>query len=120
PFDISLRGLGRPQASSFRDVMDCPNDPAVMRYRSLSNELATAMAPRPLAPAETLGMSGFEFSLASAVTPIAYNEDYWKGQPGNPVFEGVLHQRAVPHNLWTPTAHLRKGLPLSTEIGVSG
>jgi hypothetical protein len=34
--------------------------------------------------------------------------------------EGVLHNRKVPGMLWTPTAHLRKGLPLSTELGIQG
>ncbi len=114
PNDISLRGVGRPlDGSSLKD-------PAVIRYRRLSNELAIALAPRPLAPAETLGMNGFEFSIASPYTPINYEADYWQGQPGNPVFEGVSTTHRMPKALWTPTLQLRKGLPFSSEIAISG
>lgn len=114
PNDISLRGVGRP--------LDGGNlkDPAVLRYRRLSNELAIALAPRALAPAETLGMSGFEFSLVSTHTPINYQADYWQGQPGTPVFEGVSATHNVPKTFWTPSLHLRKGLPLSSEISITG
>ena len=108
PYDISLRGLGRP------DPTLGLNDPAVQRYRGLSSEVALALAPRPLAPAETLGMSGFEFSFVNTLAGISANEAYWKGQPGEPVMEGVLPShggRSVPSSLWVPSAHLRKGLP---------
>jgi len=113
PYDISIRGLGRPRVANL-------TDPAVQRYKFLSNELAIAMSPKALAPAETLGMDGFEFSLVTTHTPISIHEDYWLGQPGNPVFEGVSRGRDLPDTFWTPTAHLRKGLPLSAEIGISG
>lgn len=116
PYDVSLRGLGRPaQPRSL-------TDPAVKRYRLLSAELAAAMMPKPAQPAETLGMSGFEFSFVNTLSGIHENAAYWQGQPGNPVIEGALPShgsRPVPGSLWTPTLHLRKGLPLSSEIGVS-
>jgi hypothetical protein len=67
-------------------------------------------------------MSGFEFSLASTTADIKEDADYWQGQPGNPVFEGVLPshgKRGVPKVFWVPTIHLRKGLPISSEIGVN-
>ena len=113
PNDISIRGLGRPTSGA-------ADDPAVLRFRNLANELAVAIAPRPLAPAETLGMNGFEFSLATIHTPISADEPYWQGQPGNPIFEGVTTGRDVPTAFWSPTAHIRKGLPLSTEVGIQG
>jgi hypothetical protein len=116
PNDIQLRGLGRPDSGSFLD-------PAVQRYRRLSSELALALAPRPLAPAETLGMAGFEFALVTTTADITEAADYWKGQPGQPIFEGVLPShgsRDIPGAFWVPTAHLRKGLPMSTEIGITG
>jgi len=115
PYDISLRGLGRPMSTSL-------SDPAVERYRLLSSELAISLMPKPTQPAETLGMSGFEFSITNTVTGIHSKADYWQGQPGNPVLEGVLPShgsRQVPGSLWTPTLHFRKGLPFSSEIGFS-
>jgi hypothetical protein len=113
PYDISLRGLGRP-------LSDSKSDPAVQRYKGLSAELALAMSPKPMAPAETLGMSGFEFSIANTLTDISENAPYWQGQAGTPVMEGVLRNRKVPNYLWTPTAQLRKGLPMSLELGIQG
>src|SRR5687767_12701724 len=103
PLDISLRGLGRPQSQTLED-------PAVVRYRALSGELALAMSPKPMQPAETLGISGFEFSIANTLTDISQNEDYWQGQAGAPIFDGVQRERKVPSVLWTPTVHFRKGL----------
>lgn len=117
PYDLSLRSLGRPAANAPL------SDPAVKRYRGLSSELALALAPRPLAPAETLGMSGFEFSFVNTLAGISAKKDYWQGQPGSPVMEGALAShgsRDVPSSLWVPSAHLRKGLPMSTEIGING
>lgn len=111
--DISLRGLGRPRQQGF-------DDPAVRRYRALANDLVLAMTPKPLQPAETLGMSGFEFAVASTTTNIDETAAHWQGQPGAPVLEGALNDRQVPSHLWTPTIHFRKGLPLSTELGVTG
>lgn len=113
PYDISLRGLGRPERS-------VASDPAVVRYRRLSSELVLALAPHPGQPAETLGMSGFSFAVESPLTAINSNAAHWQGQAGNPVFEGVIRGRDVPNVLWTPTFHVRKGLPISAEIGVSG
>ncbi len=113
PLDISIRGLGRPASNDL-------DDPAVRRYRSLTSELSLAMSPKPMQPAETLGMNGFEFSIANTLTDISQNADYWQGQPGAPIFEGVTRDHKVPNLLWTPTLHLRKGLPLSMELGVQG
>ncbi|MBI5510651.1 MAG: hypothetical protein HY903_17980 [Deltaproteobacteria bacterium] len=116
PYDISVRGLGRPATNSL-------TDPAVLRYRALTSELALSLAPRPLAPAETLGLSGFEFSLVSTLAGISSGEAYWQGQPGSPIIEGALPShgsRAVPSALWVPSLHVRKGLPFSTEIGING
>ena len=108
-YDISLRGLGRPGGLS-------KDDPAHQRFRNLANELAYALTPRPLQPAETLGMSGFEFSFSATTTDIKEKAAYWQGQPGSPVLDGALNDVEVPSYLWTPTFQFRKGLPMSTEF----
>jgi len=118
PYDISLRGLGRPAPGG-----TLKSDPAIQRYREMSTELAMALSSRPLAPAETLGMSGFEFSLVSTTADITEAADYWQGQPGSPIFEGVQANhgsRQIPGAFWIPSLHIRKGLPLSSEIGITG
>ena len=112
PYDVTLRGLGRPMPNDLQD-------PAYLRFKKLGNELGLAMAPRPLAPAETLGISGFEFSLVSTFADINEAADYWQGQPGSPVFLGVADGEGIPVGFWIPTLHIRKGLPLSTELGIT-
>ena len=112
-YDIQLRGLGRPGSEAV-------NDPANNRFRLLTSELALALSSRPLQPAETLGVSGFEFFVGTGHANISINESYWQGQPGAPMFEGAIRDRKLPEVLWTPSIHVRKGLPLSTEIGIQG
>ncbi|MEL6544497.1 MAG: hypothetical protein AAFQ82_07710 [Myxococcota bacterium] len=108
--DISLLGIGRPASTAL-------SDPAVRRYRALSGELALSLTPKAAQPAETLGVSGFEFSVVNTLNNIAQDADYWSGQPGSPVFEGVADGRNQPGALWTPTLQVRKGLPMSTDVG---
>jgi hypothetical protein len=114
PLDISLRGLGRPDLdpACATDSLGCPT---TLRLRGLSAELAMALAPRVLQPAETLGVAGFELSAATTLSSISNKADYWQGQPGAPIIEPG---NTVPSMLVVPTVHLRKGLPLSTELGV--
>ena len=111
-YDISLRGLGRPDPGNLKDA-------AYLRFQKLGNELGMSLAPRPLAPAETLGVSGFEFAFATVHADISQDESYWRGQPGSPVLEGVADGNGVPSGLWIPTLHIRKGLPMSTELGIT-
>ncbi|MBN1962898.1 MAG: hypothetical protein JW841_18350 [Deltaproteobacteria bacterium] len=107
PYDISLVGLGRPDVDPY----------AQGRFRALCNELAIALAPRPLQPAETLGVSGFEFSLSNSLTSVSNKSDYWRAMYG-PVINAPMRDRTILEQLWTPTLHIRKGLPFSTEFGV--
>ncbi len=110
--DIRLRGIGRPASNAL-------SDPAVRRYRALSGELALALTPKAVQPAETLGVSGFEFGIINTLSNISQDADYWTGQPGSPVVEGVAEGRNLPSTLWIPTLQVRKGLPLSTDLGFS-
>lgn len=108
--DISLLGLGRP-----RSVDDAPS----RRFRALANELALITAPKAWTTAESLGASGFEMSFVLAYTGIASGAEYWTGTSGAPIFEGALSGGGVPSGYWTPTLQVRKGLPFSTDVGVS-
>lgn len=117
--DIRLRGLGRPGVGSgaSQTILD---DPAVQRYRAMTGELSLALTPKATQPAETLGMSGFEFAITNTLTNIDQDQPYWTGQPGSPIFEGVAEGRNMPGVLWTPTFSVRKGLPFSIDVGVHG
>ncbi|MEO0592308.1 MAG: hypothetical protein AAFZ38_01905 [Myxococcota bacterium] len=110
--DIRLLGLGRPESNAL-------SDPAVRRYRALSAELALAMTPKATQPAETLGLSGFEFGFVLGINNIHEEEDYWTGVDGLPIFEGAAAGDSAPGTLVVPTLQIRKGLPMSIDVGVS-
>jgi hypothetical protein len=80
---------------------------AQLLFEDLMTELGMISAPVFLAPAETLGLNGFSFSLEGTIAPISSDEEFWtiptEGEPGSVIF--------IPH------VHVRKGLPFSTEIG---
>jgi hypothetical protein len=82
-------------------------DCAQLLFEDLMTELGMIAAPVFLAPAETLGLNGFSFSLEGTIAPISNEEDFWviptEGKPSSVIF--------IPH------IHVRKGLPFSTEIG---
>jgi hypothetical protein len=46
-------------------------------FRSLVSELGVALVPRNLAPADTLGFAGFEFTSHFSFTKISNDADYW-------------------------------------------
>jgi hypothetical protein len=86
-------------------------------FRSLVSELGMAFAPRNLAPADTLGFSGFQFSTELSLTTINADKPFWcateESSDCNPGFE---RSGTIP----TFGLFARKGLwfPLpSFEIG---
>jgi hypothetical protein len=80
-------------------------------YETFLSEYAFGIAPKKLAPAETLGFSGFymgfEASVAVRPTGSAAEERWDLGTPTDEV-------QAVMFN---PGIHIRKGLPFSFELG---
>ncbi len=75
--DLTLeRIIGPPSTpGTFND----PTDPTRQSmYKSLMSELSLVMAPGPLAPADTLGYSGFQLAFETQFTQISNNADYWK------------------------------------------
>lgn len=51
--------------------------PDKQAFRSLTSELGVALAPKFLAPSETLGYSGFQFSAELALNTINAGASYW-------------------------------------------
>jgi hypothetical protein len=47
-------------------------------FRSLASELGVVLAPRLLAPSDTLGFGGFQFSADLGFTSIASDQAYWR------------------------------------------
>jgi len=68
-YDLDLTRLGSQQGG-----MLVQDDEA---FRSLASELGTVMAPRPVDPADSLGLSGFAIAADVGIHTIAGNRDYW-------------------------------------------
>jgi hypothetical protein len=70
-YDLDLTKLGRQDASG-----NVVKDDA--QFRSLSSELGTVIAPKPMDPADSLGLSGFAVSSDFSVNTISGNSSYWR------------------------------------------
>jgi hypothetical protein len=77
-------------------------------FRSLSSELGTVIAPRPVDPADSLGISGFALSADLGLTTISNNASFWSS-----VTQGTTSSSVVP----TLQIMARKGLWPGLEIG---
>jgi hypothetical protein len=71
-YDLDLTTLGRQDPTTGEVVQ---ND---AQFRSLSSELGTVIAPKPMDPADSLGLSGFAVSSDFSVNTISGNSEYWR------------------------------------------
>ena len=53
-----------------------------LEFRALSSQLGVVLAPQLLTPADTIGFSGFQFSVDYSTTTIDSSADYWKATQG--------------------------------------
>lgn len=88
-----------------------------LELRALVSELGVTMAPRLLAPADTLGFGGFQFSADVAWTSISKDARWWRAMRSSPGPDATSHGEGM-----LPTIGLfaRKGIwfPLpSIEFG---
>ena len=100
--DLTLeRIIGPPAApGTFND----PTDPTRQTmYKSLMSELGVVIAPSALAPADTLGYSGFQLAFESSFTQISSNQDFWQKGVEN-VSGGFLSTISVMarKGIWLP------------------
>ena len=89
-------------------------------FRSLASELGVVLAPRLLAPADTLGFGGFEFTADVAMTRVHTDRPYWRAlrSSRDPADPGAVHGDDF---MTTVGMFARKGIWLpapSFEIGV--
>ncbi|MEN9787114.1 MAG: hypothetical protein RLZZ299_2378 [Pseudomonadota bacterium] len=83
-------------------------------YAQVSRELALAVANKPIGPGETLGWRGFAVHVGTSLAFVrtgsldGTNPSGWELADPDEDPDDVLFQ---------PTLHVRKGLPLSLEVG---
>lgn len=92
-------------------------DPQVLRdaYSQLVLELGTVVANKVATPAASLGANGFSVELG---TQFALTEAHWRAGAVSPWARASLDETAEPYRV-VPTVTVRKGLPLSTEVGAT-
>ena len=76
-------------------------------FKSLTKEAGAALGYRNLAPAEPLGITGFDIGVEVSAMSIDENSTYWKAAFGND----------APAYLAVPKIRARKGLPFGIDIG---
>jgi hypothetical protein len=77
-YDLDLTPLGRLEAQGGNAVIVQDN----AAFRSLSSELGTIIAPKPVDPADSLGLSGFALSADVSINTLSSGESYWQDTSG--------------------------------------
>ncbi len=75
-------------------------------FRDLSADLGLAISYLPAAPAEPLGLLGFDIGIEVTAVDIREDQSFWTKVTTNP-----------PNYLYIPKLHLQKGLPFGFDIG---
>lgn len=78
-------------------------------FKLLSDDLGSALSFKPLIPAESLGITGFDIGIAVTGTKLQ----------NRPVWEKAAAGSSVPSTLPVPTLRVHKGLPFNIDIGAS-
>lgn len=77
-------------------------------FRLLSEDLGAALSYKPLTPAESTGVLGFDLGVEVTATDLAHPEVLDRAVSGD-----------APSTLVVPKLHLHKGLPFGIDVGVS-
>lgn len=104
-----MSGFGSaPAAHAAKYDITLPPGYGQTEFQDLSEQLGLAIAYIPLAPAEPLGLLGFDVGVEITAVKIDHNEAFWKAvMPGTP-----------PRYLPVPKLHAQKGLPFGIDIGL--
>ena len=76
------------------------------QFKDLSEQMGLALAYRPLAPAEPLGLLGFDIGLEVTGVSIDNDQAFW-----------TLINSDLPGYLVFPKLHAQKGLPFGIDVG---
>jgi hypothetical protein len=111
PDDVTLSHLGTWRGA---DVSNPSAQNAA--FKTVARQLAAGIANKPLSPARTLGLNGFDVQATQTWAFIsAAGENIFTPDPWERVHEDEDPSRVM----WLPGIQVRKGLPLSLEAGMS-
>jgi len=78
-------------------------------FRLLSEDLGSVLSFKPLIPAESMGLTGFDLGLAVTATKLENRAVWQKAAAG----------ASIPSTLPVPMLRAHKGLPFDIDVGVS-
>lgn len=102
-YDLDLTPLGSLESQGGTTVVVQDN----AAFRSLSSELGTVIAPKPMDPADSLGLSGFAISADVTINTISGGQDFWQRTTGGGADNAVPSLQIMG----------RKGLWPGLEVG---
>lgn len=114
PQEISL--LAMDDFGGVPTIAEASNDYVVTGYETMVKELGAAIANKPMAPAETLGIYGFHVGVANSFAFIRAGSPDGENPSGWDLADPA---EDAPGYLFLPWFQLRKGLPLSLEVGAN-
>ena len=94
---------------SFADDIEISGPMTNSDFEDFALELASALAFTPMAPAESLGITGFDISAEVSVTDINQDKDYWKHMTKDGEDQDSY--------LAFTKLHIQKGLPFNIDLG---
>jgi len=95
--------------SAFADDISINTDQLSQgEFDNFVSEFGMALSFNPMAPAEPLGITGFDISVEIVLTDISDNERYWTK---------MIDSGDPPAYLPVPRLHVIKGLPFKFDVG---
>jgi len=94
-------------ADAFAWRINIPAGFSQSEFKDLTKELGSAVAYRNLAPADPLGITGFDIAAQASLISIENNRSYWEKATG----------ADAPEYITAPAVRVRKGLPFGIDIG---
>lgn len=104
---MTLIVYSRPVSAGELDIEFQPSFRSTPIFKDFSKEIGLAISYLPLAPAEPLGILGFDIGIE--VTAINIDKGLWR----------KVIQDNPPDTFILPRIHLQKGLPFGFDIGAS-
>jgi hypothetical protein len=78
-------------------------------FKEFSKDAAGILLYRAVAPAEPLGLTGFDIGVEITATGVDNAKDYWKK---------AFKDQNAPSYIFAPKLHAQKGLPFGFDVGL--
>ncbi len=98
-------GAGSARADNINQVQTLTQQ----QFRDLTEDLGAALSYKALAPAEPLGITGFDIGLDVSKTSLSFGS----------ALQQATGSSSLPSSLYVPRLHVQKGLPFNIDLGLA-